>query len=120
MCDGLCDARGDTIQDDITQVVVSRLGMTILHIDIVQVLLYSTCLFKITNVVESSVWLILVGIIFPNGILDFFSSIVLILVRRPSFQRISFCPWANVGQLLYLVAGLRNGEIIVHLQDLSF
>ena len=37
MCHGLAEARGDTVQDDIDEVVVSYLGIDIESIDIMQV-----------------------------------------------------------------------------------
>ena len=39
----MVEARSDTIQDDIAQVVVGHLGIDIESIDIVQVFLDSTC-----------------------------------------------------------------------------
>ena len=91
MCHGLAEARRDTVQDDIDEVVVRHLGIDIESIDIIQVFLYSTCLFEITYLVKSPVWLIVVAIVFPNGDCDFHPSIEPMLVRLPLVQRISFC-----------------------------
>ena len=91
MCHGLVEARGDIVQDDIDEVMVSHLGMDIESIDIIHVFLHSTCLFEIAYLVKSPVWLIVVAIVFPNGRCDFPLCIELMLVRLPPFQRISFC-----------------------------
>ena len=97
--------RGDTVQDDIAEVMVSHLGINIESIDIIQVFFYITCLFEITDLVNSPVWLIGVAIVLPNGFLDFFPSIEPILVGFPPLQCVSFCTSADISQLLYLVAG---------------
>ena len=91
MCHGLAEARGDTVQDDVDQVVVSHLGIDIQSINILQEFMDSTCLFQITDLVKSRVWLIVVAIVFPNGGRGFAPSIEPMLVRFPPFQRISFC-----------------------------
>ena len=86
MCHGLAEARGDTIQDDIDEVMLHHLGVDIESIDIIQVFLDSTCLFEITYLVKSPVRLIMVAIVFPNGGCDFSPSIEPTLVRLPPFQ----------------------------------
>ena len=91
MCHGLAEARGDTVEDDINEVMVSHLGVGIESIDIIQVFLDSTWLFEIADLVKSPVWLIVVAIVFPNDFLDFFSSIEPMLVGFPPFQYISYC-----------------------------
>ena len=88
---GLAEGRGDTVQDDIDQVMISHLGIDIKSIDIVQVFLDSTCLFEISNLIKSPVWLIVVTIVLPNGFLDFFSSIEPMLIGFLLFQCVSFC-----------------------------
>ena len=88
---GLAEARGDSVQDDINEVMVGQLGIDIESIDIIQVFLHSTCLFEITYLRKSPVWLIVVAIGFPNGGCDFSPSIEPTLVGLPPFQRISFC-----------------------------
>ena len=55
MCRGQVEARGHTIQDYVDEMVICYLGIDIESIDIVQVFLYSTCLFEITDPVTSSV-----------------------------------------------------------------
>ena len=89
MCHGLAQARSDTIQDDIDEVMVSHLSIDSESINIIQLFLDSTCLFEITYLVKSPVWLIVVTIVHLNGVLDLFTSIELMLVRLPPFQRIS-------------------------------
>ena len=91
MCHGLAEARGDTVQDDIDEVMVSYLGIDIESIDIIQVFLDSTCLLEITYLVKSPVWLVMVAIVFPNGGCDFFPSMEPMLSKFPPFQSISFC-----------------------------
>ena len=91
MYHGLAEARGDTVQDDIDEVMVSHFGIDIQSIDVIQVFLDSTCLFEITYLIKSPVRLIMVTIVFPNGGRDFSSSIEPMFVRFPPFKRISFC-----------------------------
>ena len=100
--------------------MVSHLSVDIKSINIVQIFLDSTCLLEITNLVNSPVWLIVVAIVLPDGVRDFSPSIEPMLVGFPLLQRISFRTWANVGQSLNLVAGLYDGEVIIHLKDPSF
>ena len=90
MCHGLAEVSGDAIQDNIDEVMVGYLGIDIESIDIIQVFLDSTCVFEITYLVKSPVRLIVVTIVFPNGILNLLLSIEPILVRFPPFQCISF------------------------------
>ena len=120
MCHGLAEVRGDAVQDDVDKVVICHLGLDIESIDIIQVFLDCICLFEITYFNKSSVRLIVVAIVFPNGILNFFPSIEPILIRFPSFQFISFCTQGNISQPLYLVGGLYDGEVNIYLKDLSF
>ena len=91
VCHSLAEARGDTIQDDIDQVVVGQLGIDIVPINIVPVFLDGTCLLEIPDLIKSPVWLIVVAIVFLNSILDLFLSIEPMLVGFPPFQCISFC-----------------------------
>ena len=120
MSRGLAKARGDTLQDDIDQVVFSHLSIDIKSIDIVQIFLDSTCLLEIAYLVKSPVRLIVVTIVLPHGFRYFSPSIEPILVRLLPLQCISFCTQANVGQSLYLNPGLYDGEVIIHLKDPSF
>ena len=46
MCHGLVEARGDIVQDDIDEVMVSHLGMDIESIDIIHVFLNGTCCLR--------------------------------------------------------------------------
>ena len=83
MCHGLAEARGDTVQDDIDQVVVCYLSIDIKSIDIIQIFLDSPYLFEVKCLVKSPVWLPIVTIVFPNGGRDFSSSIEPMLVGLP-------------------------------------
>ena len=91
MCNGQAEARGDTVQDDGDEVIVSHLGIDIESIHIVHIFLHSTCLLEIADPVICRVSLVMVAIVFPNGILNLFSSIELMFVGFPPFQCISFC-----------------------------
>ena len=51
VCHSLGQARADTVQNDIDQVVVCHLGIDIKSVNIVQVLLDSTCLFEISYLI---------------------------------------------------------------------
>ena len=51
----LGEVRRNTVQDKVNEVVICYLGIDIESINIVQVFLNSTCLFKITNLIESLV-----------------------------------------------------------------
>ena len=84
------EARSDMVQDEVDQVVVSHLGIDMESINITQVFLDSTCLFEITDLVESSVWLIMVTILLPNGVLDLFPSIIPVCISFPTLQCFSF------------------------------
>ena len=87
---GLAEAMGDTVYVDVDEVVVGHLGIDIKSIDIVQVLLDSTCLLEITYLVKSPVWLIVVTIVLPDGVRDVSPSIEPMLVGFLPLQRISF------------------------------
>ena len=65
--------------------VVGHLGIDIESIDIVHVFLHSTCLLEIPDLVKSPVRLIVVTILFPNGVRDFSPSIEPMLVRLLPF-----------------------------------
>ena len=91
MCHGLREARGDTSQDDIDEMVVCQLGIDIESIDIIPVFLHRTYLLEITDLVKSLVRLVMVTIVFPNGILNLFPSIEPMLVGFLLFQCVSFC-----------------------------
>ena len=54
-CHSLAEARSDTVQDDVDEVMAGYLGINFDSIDIVQVFLDSTCLFEITYPVKSPV-----------------------------------------------------------------
>ena len=113
---GLAKARGDTIQNDIDQVLVSHLSIEIKSIDIVQVFLDSISLFEITDLVKSPVQLVVVIIVFPNGILNLFPGSIPVPISFPPFQCFAFGIETNVSELLLLVVGLGNGEVGIHLK----
>ena len=96
MCDGLAEARSDGVQDDIDQVVVSYLGIDIESIDIVQVLLDSPYLLDRTDLIKSPVQLVMLAVVFPFGILYFFSGSILVPICFPLFQCFSSCAQTNV------------------------
>ena len=54
-----------------------------MSIDIIQVFLDSVYVLQVTDLIESPVWLIVVAIVFPNGIHDLFLSIKPTLVGFP-------------------------------------
>ena len=52
---GLAEARGNTVSDDVDQLVVRHLGIDIQSINILQEFMDSTCLFQITVLVKSNI-----------------------------------------------------------------
>ena len=82
---GLAEARGNTIQDDVDQVMVSHLSIYIKSIDIVPVFLHSTCLFEIPDHVKSPIWLAVVIIVLPDDLLDLLLSSIPMPVSLPPF-----------------------------------
>ena len=120
MSHGLAEVGGDTIYDNVDEKVACDLGVDIESINIVPVFLHTTCVLAITDLGKSLVWLVMVDIVFSNGILILFPSIEPELVGFPPCQGISFCTLADISHPLYLVAGLCDGEVILHLKDPSF
>ena len=120
MCHSLAEARGDTVQDDIDEMMVTHLGIDIESIDIMQVFLDSTCLFEIVDHIKSTVWHVVITMALSNGLLVFFPIIEPMLVGFPLFQCDSFCTWADISQPLYLLAGFCDGELSIHLKGPSF
>ena len=90
MCHGLAEARGDTVQDDIDEVIVHNLGTEIESIVVIEVFLNRTCLFEISDLVTSPVWLVVIVIVLLNALLNLFPSIESMLVGFPPFQHIPF------------------------------
>ena len=72
---GLAESWVDSIQDEIDYIVVCYLSIDIKSINIFHVFLNTTCFFEITDLVKSPVWLRVVAIVLPNGVLDLFSGI---------------------------------------------
>ena len=91
MRQGLAVASGDTVEDDVDEVVVGHLGIDIESINIVQVIRHSSCLLKIADLLKSPVQLVVVTIVFPTSVCNFPLSVKSILVALPPLQRISFC-----------------------------
>ena len=119
VCHGLAEARCDTIQDDIDPIVLIDVGIDIQSINIIQVFLDRTCLVVITDVVKSSVQLVVIAIVFPSGILDLFLSSLPMPISFLQFQCFTFCMQTNVGEWLLLITDLCYGEIIIYLEDPS-
>ena len=63
---GLAEARNDATQDNANKVVVSHLGIYVESMDIIQKSLDNICLLEIPDLVKSSLWLIVVIILFSN------------------------------------------------------
>ena len=78
---GLAEARGDTIQHDVDQVMLSHLGIDVKSISKIEVFLDSTYLVEIAGLVKIPVPLVIVATIFPNGILDFLPGSIPVAVR---------------------------------------
>ena len=66
VCHSLAEARGNTMQDDVYQVVDKHPGIDIQSIDIYQVFRYSTCLFQNTDLVKSPAWLVIITIVLSS------------------------------------------------------
>ena len=79
------EARGDTIQDGINEIVVCHLGIDIKSINIILVFLNSTALPEISDLIASPVWFTVVTILFSNGILNLFPSSIPVPVSFPPF-----------------------------------
>ena len=120
LCYDLVEARCDTMQDDIDQVVVSHRGIDIKSIDIVQVFLDSTCLSEITNLVKSLIWLIVASIVFPDSLLNLFPSGIRTPICSPPFYCLFFCTSTNVHLQFLLILGLRDVVVIIYLKNRFF
>ena len=116
---GLVRARGNTVQHHIDQVVVSYLSIDIKSIDIVQVFLYSTCLFEITDFVKTPVQLVMLAIVFSYNILHLVLSSIPMPISFAPFQCFFFCTQTKIWKSLLIIASLCSSEVIIHLQDLS-
>ena len=55
LCHRLVESAGNTVQDDVDDILVSYLGIDIESIYIVLILLDSTCLFEIADLITSPV-----------------------------------------------------------------
>ena len=119
MCFSLVKTRGDIVQDDIDEVIVSYLSIAVESIDIVQAFLHSPCLLEVTDLVKHPVQLTMVSIVLPNGILNLFPSSIPMPICFPLFQCFSFCTETNVYKSLWLIAGLGDGEVVIHLENPS-
>ena len=86
LCHKLLEARGNTVQDTVDEVMVHYLSITIVSIDIILVLLDTTCLLEITDLAKGPVWLIVVAIVFSNSVFNVFSGIKHMPVSFLPFQ----------------------------------
>ena len=96
--------------------IVSHLDIDIKSIDMFQVFLRSTSLFKIADLIKSPVWLIVVAIVLSTGVLDFLPGSIPVLVSFPLFQCFTFSSETNVSKSLLLVVGLCDGKVVIHLK----
>ena len=90
MCYGLAEARSDTVQDDVDQMMIRQLDIDIESIDIVQVFLHSTCLLEIPDFIKSPVQLVVVPIDLPNGIFNLLPGAIPVPISLPSLPHYSF------------------------------
>ena len=90
VCDDLVEARSGTVQNNIIKFIVCHLGIDIESINIIQVFSNSTCLFEITDLVQSPMWLIVGMIVFLDGVLDGFPGIIPMSATLPAFVLCSF------------------------------
>ena len=118
MCNGLAEARCDTVQDDVHEVMVTHLGIDIESIDIVLVFSDCACLSEIPEFIESPIWLVVVIMVLSYGVLYCFLSIIPSPVSLPPFQHFCFTAQANVSELLLFFVGLDNVEKILLLKNL--
>ena len=115
----LTETTGDILPDHVDKVMVCHHGMDIESINIIQVLFNCTCLLEMTNVVKSPLRLIMVAIVFSNGMLNLFPSIKPMLVKDLPFQCICSYRLADIGHSFYHVASLYDGEEIFHQKNPS-
>ena len=87
----LAKARGDTVQQDIAEMVVGHLGTDIESIHMFRVFFVNTSLYEIANVIKHPVRLIVVALVFPNDVLDLFLHSISLLVTFLPFQYFIFC-----------------------------
>ena len=87
----MAEAMGDAIQDEVDKVIVHCLDLDVDSIDIVQALLYSTCVTEITDLVESPLRLAVVPIVCSNSVLHLFPVSVPISIYFPLFHIFSIC-----------------------------
>ena len=97
------EARDNTMQDNINEMVGYHLGIDIESIDIVQILLDNTCLPEITDLLEGPVQQIVVAIVLPNSILHFFIHVISVSISLPSHQHFPFHALTKISKLLLLV-----------------
>ena len=90
MCHSLAQARYNAMQDDVDEEMVGHLDIDIESIDMIQVNLHSTCLFEVTNLVISPVWLVVVVIVLPGDDLDLFPCSMPVPICPAAFQWLSF------------------------------
>ena len=78
VCHGLAHTRGNTIHDEIVNMLVHHLGIDVESIDIIKVCLHHIYLPTITNLIKSYMQLVPVSIVFSDFIRDLFPGIILL------------------------------------------
>ena len=90
MCHRYSKARGDTIEDNVDEVVVCHASIDIEGVDFGKVLLNCTSLSKGYNLIVGFVGLVVVTIIYLNSLLNILPIIMPVPISFPLFQCISF------------------------------
>ena len=120
MCYSLVELRSNTVQHDIDNVVICYLGIDIESVNIIYILLCSTCLARISNLIRRPIWLLVLLIVFSDVILDLFSGSTPVPVSCPPFLHFISYAKTNVSKFLLLVAGLYDSEVIIYLKNPFF
>ena len=100
--------------------MVCYIAKNVESINIVQVCLNSTCLPKINDLIKSTVWLVVVPIVFFNTMLDLFPSVVSNLMSFPTLKYFSLYAQSDIHKPLLLIRGLNNVAIIVYMKHPFF
>ena len=72
-------------QNDIPQLMFRHIGTDIESMNIFQVFLNCTCLPEITQRVKSSIWVVVVAMVFPDAVLDLFPGSIAVPISSPLF-----------------------------------
>ena len=119
MCYGVVESKDNIVQDNDNQVIVSRRGIDMESITIIQLFMNHVCLFMINHLVQGPPCLVTVTILFPNAVLDLFPGSIRVPICISPVHSFSFCRQANAGQPLLFIVGLCDDKLIIHLKDLS-